>query len=206
MGGLIDLRQLEPHVRGCYVLGILAYPEAHEGDNVLWAAQELAVRGDLADLNSTDFSLKNLRRGGSRLTTRLRQRAVAARIALEPVQAHLKLAPLPHAYDGKWSRRAAIDSAVTSSQADVRNFERRVWRPSVRVLHLAVAVSQTVRLCYTAGRPVDVFDIVSEPRLINLVLTLAEQLEPVLETSALKIPADDVIKLRGFETVGMSSN
>jgi hypothetical protein len=134
------------------------------------------------------------------LKTRLRQRMVAAKIAIGLTHEELFRQPakLPPSLTG-----LSIDQLATLVKReiyidDTNNIEKLVWRKALPIIHLAIAL----QLLLTASgddRPALGFDIQDRDFMRRVVL-LARDLEPmVIAHPAINISADSLVRIRWHE-------
>lgn len=135
---------------------------------------------------------------------RLRDRLDAATVA-KPF--------LEQATTGKTPRLpAGVDSLTLTSMAeylmfrtkpnadggDLKNFHARVWKPSLPVIHLAVALNVLFERTNEASLgTLAIHDLIRSPEVIRFLLETAEPLEPLFqEIAALGVPENTLVRFR----------
>ena len=140
--------------------------------------------------------LKEINRDLRSLGRRLRDRMVAARMAIGFMQeielGHVpKLPPTVERLSLNQMSLLVLDDL---QQADAGNAEFRVWRPSIPVLHLATAVAVTMDQMDKQGlQAPNVGDLISNPELIRHIVNLADQHAVLLLQSRLRIRPEQLI-------------
>ena len=79
--------------------------------------------------------------------------------------------------------------------SEIANFESRVWRPSLPVLHLCAAWVTIARDHYDGlGKNLELNKIIFDREILALWLDLAEAYVPLLERSRLNVAPDQLIR------------
>jgi hypothetical protein len=87
---------------------------------------------------------------------------------------------------------------LVPDRGDVKNFHARVWRPSLPVIHLAVALNHLFERTIPAGlTKLTVSDLMRSPEALQFLVDTAQSLEPILPTiSRFNIGNETLIKFR----------
>lgn len=197
-----------PFEVGAQLLGILAFPEnpvrARAAADA-WCAQmiqaDLVVFPDSAEIVRVDYPqyarMRNweIRRGLRSATTRLRYRAIAARMSRGFFFENLYSQPaeLPEGMTRLSLNQLSVLVKPESRQNDPENIEKRIWRSSRKIIHLASAFDRLVDRAAANDNGYHIADY----RLTARILELAEARERiVLEDRRFGVAHDDLIRVR----------
>lgn len=195
----VDLGGPEVYESGAALVTLLARPESGNSDRELGALHASLCARVLQARASEDEGWagapqlvkplyafrpeKVVARDLRTLGRRLRDRMVAARMGLSFLKQSVEgeRFVFPSGLSGLSIHEVAAWVADDAGQADFKNVESRVWRPSVPVLHLAcavaMAVDQSERLALATGRPEGVIQM-------GQLLTQREVIEWVVRTAS----------------------
>jgi hypothetical protein len=159
-----------------------------------WAASPQPVKPIYLLQTERDISraLRELKR-------RLRDRMVAARMAYPFLcEASFgevpKLPPVVKRLSIKAMSELVLEDAA---QSEPVNVESRIWRPSIRVIHLATAVHGYLHLYDGAAVQPNLGSLLCDRVVIEYAVRNAEHFEPLIGRSArLRINPDRLIKVR----------
>lgn len=194
----LDLRALAPYELGAIVLTLLAYPSAEdeesrgrlqrtlchvylkaraEGDET-WACAPQLIKPLYAFVDPKDVNrdLRTIKR-------RLRDRMIAARMALAYLKAQVEGAKFrrPKGLQAVTLNRLAEWAMEDLKGKDETNIESRIWRPARPVLHIAVAMALAIDKAERIGvGQVHIGHFLAEPALARNVLDLAAQIADLM--------------------------
>jgi hypothetical protein len=128
---------------------------------------------------------------------RLGERMIAGRMAVPFFQRANGSAPaLPKAIKRLSINQMAEFVLEDAGQKDSENVEKRVWRPSRGVLHLAAAAALVGQLHSRAGRAIGTETFLQDQIFLRQVLTIAEDLAILAEGDpAFPVKAKTLIRL-----------
>jgi len=209
---VIDTAQLAPYEAWALLMTYLAFPEPDISERAFeeaftalchvhlsmrrcrdeqWAIQPQPIKPLYVFLDP-----KTMNRALRTFDRRLRDRMIAARIAIAFLKEVIDK-------DGfklpKSVKRLSLNelSAFVASDlqgVEANNVEQRVWRPSVPVLHLAVALALRVDALEREGMSREAINDDTEG--VPLVMACAQQIQPLLLASTrLRLRADQLIAL-----------
>ncbi len=215
----ISLSSLPPYECGAILFTYLAFPEpAVEEDRgrIHAALCHLALRAISQDDPSgqwapqiikpgyallSESDVRNALRTMDRRLADRRQAAIVAKPFLE--QATTGQVPrLPPGVDQLSVENMAeyllLRSSPSPDKAEVKNFHGRVWRPSLPVIHLALALNMLFEHTRTAGlEKLAVHDLIRSPEAIEFLSKTAELLELIfLQITKLGINDATLLKFR----------
>jgi len=84
------------------------------------------------------------------------------------------------------------DTGYTESE----NVETRVWRPSLPVIHLAIAIQLILHLAEPITGPLGLETLLLDRGIIELVVRTAQFHESVILQSRLQIDPETLVKIR----------
>jgi hypothetical protein len=208
-----DTRQLEVYEIGAWLLTRLAFPGENESEERFsqvhaslcayalrskyetdgeWpvAPQSIKPIYALRPQGSIDRDLRTLER-------RLRDRMIAARMAI----GFLKEAVTGEVPNLPGLERMSINQMALLVLADARytepeNVESRIWRPSLRVIHLATAIQLMLQLAEPYASPLGLESLLLDRGIIELVIRTAEYHRLLIAQSRLKIDPQNLISIR----------
>lgn len=192
-----NLDGAEIYERGALLLTVLAVPDALEVKRGLEIYRSLCARALWLDhlQNQDDAHQITVQsryifrdrsvvdRDVSFVEKRFRERMVAARMAVPFLQRGANLeVRLP-----KGVKRLSLNEMANfvledAGQAVVQNLLRRVWRPSRKVIHLAVGASYMGQLSLRAGQPIGMDLLLSDNDYLSAVLSCGEEFAKLIES------------------------
>ena len=136
--------------------------------------------------------------GRTSLDRRIRRRLDVGQLALEPLHAAARGAPLLRRWGEGWNRADAtrrLNSEI--GIPDARNFERRWWAKSLAVIHIAAAWAGMLHADSQPGEPRALVDrLLTDRAYLRQLIREARIMESLVEAAALGIPGDLLIKFR----------
>ncbi|UCF23472.1 MAG: hypothetical protein JSV72_22000, partial [Ralstonia sp.] len=145
---------------------------------------------------------KQVARSLRQFQRRLRDRMIAAKMAIPYLQEIVGEAPPPPASIARLSLNELSKLAsIDLPDADPADVEKRVWRPSLPVIHLAAALDVTIReVEKTHGERIYFGHLMIYPHLLRHVLHMAQLYADTLyQSKSLSIPPNTLIELRPIE-------
>jgi hypothetical protein len=192
----IDLSRSPVYEAGAILVTLLALPDGDETQrgNLHASLCYLAILGQahlkgfgaeqpikpIYAFRSEDDVAKDLRT----LERRLRDRIVAARMAIPFLQAAVMNAPpkLPFGIEKlSLNRLSEIAIRDLNQESDSANVETRIWRPSLPVIHLAVATALAMEAAGQAGEDINIGHLLTNRTLIEWIVTEAEKYAALIE-------------------------
>jgi len=159
-----------------------------------WAAEPAPIKPLYAAVEAIDVN-----RDINRVNTRMRNRAVAARMGMVFMES-ARLGTLPSVKPPL--KRLSLNQIAEwvlplSEQAEPGNVETRQWRPSLPVIHLAMALIWLVQLSEKDGRKLDYMDMLWSGDVLNRLITMAQFIEDLILSGQIpKIPVHQLIRVR----------
>jgi hypothetical protein len=188
----IDFRHQAPYECGAILITLLAYPEPTATDETLgslcrslchlhlratseidpeWAGAPQPIKPLYAFVDP-----KQLNQDLRQLKRRLRDRMVAARVAIGFLKEVVsgKVPKLPAGLKNLSLNQLSILVLDDLDSEDEGNVETRVWRPSLPVIHLAAAMAVVMdQVERTHKQQISFANVVANPDLARLILTTA---------------------------------
>jgi hypothetical protein len=193
---------------GAQLMGILAFPEDPERARAAadaWCAEmiqaDVAVFSDTAEIvranypkyaSMPEWEIRRALRGAK---TRLRYRAIAARMSRGFFFENIFRTPadLPEGMSQHSLNQLSLLVSRESRQSDPENTEKRMWRSSRRIIHLATAFDQIANAQAANDNDFHIADF----KLMKRVLELAELHEQiVLKDRRFGVSSDELIRVR----------
>nr|WP_295671692.1 hypothetical protein [Sphingomonas sp.] len=207
----LDPNLCEPFEIGALMIAALAFPGKNEEDamrraTVAWCADQIAKTmaaepsSDAADLfpHYAKADAKDVRRAIRTVTRRLRDRFVAARMARGFLNEATYGAPakLPDKMERLSLNQLCLLVLHESGQSEPENVEKRTWRPSLPIIHLASAFS-------LMGEMSDVSEIIYDFQDLDqhreIVASALKHEEMVLADNRFGVKPENLIRLRWVE-------
>lgn len=210
----IDYTRNEPYECGMMLIAILAYPEPNTEKQKaeLHASlchlylrakfEEDSELGNTAQLTKPFYAFrteKQVSKDLKKLERRLRDRMVAARIAM-PFLQEVELGKLPVL--PKSVARLSLNEMCSLVLEDVgysdpENVETRVWRKSLPVIHLAAAIAIAKdQIDLDSEKESSIFDLVLNPDTVEWIVSASQRYsDMLLKTGRLKIKAGRLFQL-----------
>ena len=211
----LNFSRYETYECGALLVSLLAYPQREadmtQRENLRRSLCALALRAQFdeetnawtkprpmkpiyafRDSQQIDRDLKPLKR-------LLHHRMIAARMAIGFLQeVELKRTPkLP-----KGIKRLSVNQMAglvleDGRESDAANVKKRIWRPSLPVIHLAAATAAIKDMADKAGfGPLGVGDLLTNRIVIERIVQEAQRYEPMLFESKLKIRPETLERVR----------
>jgi hypothetical protein len=211
----IDFTQSEAYECGMMLVTLLAYPETENSEEMLanihasLCNQYLQKKCDIdpewantPQLIKPIYSLRNeqlIRRDLRQTDRRLRDRMIAARMTIGFLkEVNSGVSPkLPTGFTQLSINAMSVLVADGKSFTDSDNIEKRIWRKSVPVIHLAAAVAILIDLTEKdLMQPADIYDLLADPDKIRWVISSAQEYAELLyQSKRLTITPDRLIQI-----------
>ncbi len=213
-----DLSFSEPYEIGAALAAIMAYPNADEekisrAHTVLcsqalrdkyswdeeWANQPQRIKPVYAfhDLGAVQRDMNTI---NGQLQNRLHAAHVAMAFFKEAALGHM---PPDMPADAK---RLSINELVRTLKfngaVDLDNFETRIWRPSLPVIHLAAALAINMDKASKEGKKTSIGDLIFDKKIITEVIATAQENEAWLEKSKIQIDMNKIVRVRLVQEPG----
>lgn len=149
----------------------------------VWANEPQLIKPTYA-MRSPDEMKRDLRT----IDRRLRDRLVAGKMAIAFIQ-EAQTGERPSTLSEEVKRLSINEMAKflyrEAGQSYPENFESRIWRPSLPVIHVAAAILAVTRLKYGVSQPPLEFSValLEDREVIDAVLTKAEEYEDLIAQS-----------------------
>jgi hypothetical protein len=212
---VIDPATVETYEAGATLLSLLAYPSDGPEDrqrgeaftSLCAHALRIGLQGTPAENQLQSMkptyafrSEKQIDRDLKSLARRWDHRICAAKIGM----AFLKEAQMGKSFQApRGLKRLSVNelcklASSDSTEQDAENFESRVWRPSLPVIHIATAVAaMTQRLKKEFGISCYYTHILFCPDILEILLnTIRSHEEFVVSCPKLRISADKLVRIR----------
>jgi hypothetical protein len=160
--------------------------------------------GDPNELVKAKYAFRDVRtiKTDLKIIDRLvRDRMVAAEVAIAFLQKAQGCAPkLPSAVNRLSINQLSQFLKKRAKQSNAENFETRVWRPSLPVIHLAAAVATAINDRERTGEKRTSYgNLIADIELIGNVLNYTIKYEKIIKTNKLPINAKKLVSIRLVE-------
>ncbi len=194
---------------GSALLALLAFPSLPDEERAEIAASLCASHlramfedsGDPNELVKAKYAFRDVQTIGRDLKTidrRVRDRMVAAKVAIAFLQGALGHRPnLPSSVKRVSLNQLAELVMKEADQSDSENFETRVWRASLPVIHLAAAVAVAINDRERMGeKGASYGNLIADGEFMFNVLTYTKEYEIIIKNSKLPINAKKLVSVQ----------
>jgi hypothetical protein len=142
--------------------------------------------------------LRAVKRDINTINRQLQNRLHAAHVAIAFLkQAETGQTPPDFPKDAKQlSINEMVRTLTFSEKIDIDNFETRIWRPSLPVIHLAAAFAINTAIEQKAGKKTSLGDIIFNQEMISDIIHKAELYESLLLKSKLRLNKKNLVRIR----------
>jgi hypothetical protein len=194
---------------GAAILALLAFPSASDPERAQIAASLCAshLRAMFEDAGDPDEfvkvkyafrDLKTIKEDLKKLDRLVRDRMVAANVAIAFLQNAVGHRPnLPSSVKRLSINQLAQWVMEEANQSVPENFETRVWRPSLPVIHLAAAVAVAINDRERMGEERTSYgNLIADDEFMVNVLTNTKEYEIIIKNSELPIDAEKLVSIQ----------
>lgn len=211
----LNFSRYETYECGAMLVSLLAYPQREAGvtqrENLRRSLCAIALRAQFGEetdawtkprLMKPVYALRDARqieRDEKPLKRLLHQRMIAARMAIGFLQeVELKRTPkLPKGIKRLSVNQMAGLALEDGRESDATNVKKRIWKPSLPVIHLAAATAVIKDMADKAGfGPLSIGHLITNRIVIERIVQEAQRYEPMLFESKLKIRPETLEKVR----------
>ncbi len=208
---VLDARKHTLFECGSALLALLAFPSATDEKREeiaasLCASHLRAVFEESGDPNEPVKAkakyafrdVQTIRRDLKTIDRRVRDRMVAAKVAIAFLQRAVGHHPnLPSSVKRFSLNQLAEWMMEEADQSDSENFETRVWRPSLPVIHLAAAVAVAINDRERMGeKGASYGNLIADGEFIFNVLRYSKEYEIIIKNSKLPINVRKLVSVR----------
>ncbi len=211
---LFDFKSLETYEIGAALAAIIAYPpgfgdeEKRGRAHIVLCAEALRERYNRDEewANKPQYikpiyafhDLGAVQRDMNTINRQLQNRLHAAHVAMAFIK-EAEIGHLPEDFP-KEAERLSINELVRTLKfdeaIDVDNFETRVWRPSLPVIHLAAAFAVNMAAARKDGKDTSLGDLIFDQEMITDIIHKAELYEKLLVRSKIRISKENLVHVR----------
>jgi hypothetical protein len=194
---------------GATLLAVLAFPSATDAElaEIVASLCSAHLRAMFEQSSNPDELVKakyafrderTIRKDLKTLDRVMRDRMVAAHVAIALLQNVIGHRPnLPDSVKRLSLNQLSEFAMRGANQSIPENFETRIWRPSLPVIHLAAAVAVAINDRERAGEERTGYgNLIADPEFVTKVLSYADQNENIINTNDLKIDRRKLISIR----------
>jgi hypothetical protein len=209
---VLDARSQTRFECGAALFALLAFPSATDTRRTEIATSLCAAHlramfeqsGDPNELVKAKYAFRDARtiKTDLKIVDRLvRDRMVAAEVAIPFLQKAQGCAPkLPSAVNRLSINQLSQFLKKRAKQSNAENFETRVWRPSLPVIHLAAAVATAINDRERIGEKRTSYgNLIADIELIGNVLNYTIKYEKIIKTNKLPINAKKLVSIQLVE-------
>jgi hypothetical protein len=191
------------------LFALLAFPSATDEKREEIAASLCASHlramfeesGDPNELVKTKYAFREVQKIKRDLKTidrRVRDRMVAAKVAIAFLQGAVGHRPnLPSSVKRLSLNQLAEWVMEEADQSDSQNFETRVWRASLPVIHLAAAVAVAINDRERRGeKGASYGNLIADDEFLSVVLTYTEKFENIINNNDLPIDRRKLVSVQ----------